>query len=399
MLQRDASAKAAARRNPPEPEVLRDARAVLAGAVQRLREATGCELALAIPLTGDAAPDVACAAFEGPPPLPPDEAALAAAATLPGATDLADDAASLLRGLVRPRPSGAVVPVRGAGGQLLALLLVAYAERRPVRPRTLALLDATARRIAAPLDAATSAARLSRLDAELRRANRLATLGAVAAEVAHELRSPLVAVKAFLDLLPERPDDPQLLEKFLPVVREELARAERLLGLVVDYPREHEEARSAALTPALEAVTALLSHLPRARGVRVETELPPALPELAIGPDALRQLLLNLALNAVEASPKGGHVALVARRADGGVEIQVEDAGPGVADTEHARIFEPFHSTRAAGHGGLGLAICRRIAQEAGGTIEVASGDAGGCVFRVWLPEASAEAGHGTSTR
>ena len=388
MLQRDASAAPATPGSRPEPEVLRDARSVLAGAVQRLREATGCELALAIWRAADAAPDVAAAAFEGPPPLAPDEAVLAAAATLPAATDLAANAASLLLGLVRPRPSGAAVPVRGAGGELLALLLVAYAERRPVRPRTLALLDASARRIATPLAAAAAAAKLSRLDAELRRVDRLATLGAVAAEVAHEVRSPLVAVKTFLELLPERSDDPQLLEKFLPVVREELARAERLLGLVVDHPREREAPRRAALTPAFEAVTALLSQLPRARGVRVETSLAPALPEVAIGPDALRQLLLNLALNAVEASPEGGRVALVARRATDGVEIRVEDEGPGVADAERARIFEPFHSTRAEGHGGLGLAICRRIAHEAGGAIAVASGDAGGCGFRISLPVA-----------
>lgn len=389
MLQRDRTAARARRgADPHAAEPLRSARDILAASVQRLREAARCDLALALARDSGGAPVLAAAAFEGPPPAAPGESALAAAAALAGATDLRAAAARELLALVRPRSSGAAVPVRDSAGELLAVLLVASAPPRPARPRSLALLDAAARRIAAPLAAAAALARLEHFGAELRRLDRLAALGTLAAEVAHEVRSPLVAVKTFLELLPERRDDPELLEGFLPVARAELARALRLLGLVGEHPLERARARGAALAPGVEAVRALLALLPRARGVRLETSLAAGLPELATSPDALRQLLLNLVLNAVEASPEGGRVRIAAQRCPGGVELRVEDEGPGVAAPQRARIFEPFHTTRAAGHGGLGLAICRRIAVEAGGSIELLSAEAGGAVFRVFLPAA-----------
>jgi two-component system sensor histidine kinase HydH len=387
VLQRDRTAARARRGAAPHTTApLRSAREILAGSVQRLREAARCDLALALARDNAGLPVVAAAAFEGPPPAMPGEGALAAADALEGATDLRADAARELLALVRPRSSGVAVPVRDAAGELLAVLLVASAPARPARPRSLALLDATARRIAAPLAAAGALARLEHSESELRRLDRLAALGALAAEVAHEVRSPLVAVKTFLELLPERRDDPELLEAFLPVARAELARVERLLGLVGEHPRERAQAGSAALAPALEAVGSLLTLLPRGRSVRLETSLAEGLPELAIGPDALRQLLLNLLLNAVEASPEGGRVRIAAQRCADGVELRVEDEGPGVPESQRAHIFEPFHTTRAAGHGGLGLTICRRIAVDAGGGIELLSPQAGGAVFRVVLP-------------
>lgn len=389
MLHRDRPSAPAPRASGARPgQAWRDAQDILAAAVQRVRETSRCELALALARTPEGAPLLAAAAFEAAPPLSPDEAALAAAARLARATDLREPAAAKLRALVQPRRSGAAVAVRGPGGELLAVLLVASAEARPTRPRTLALLDAAARRLSTPLAAAQAMARLSRFDTELRQVDRLAALGTLAAEVAHEVRSPLVAVKTFLELLAERRTDPELLESFLPVAREELARAERLLGLVVEHPREPRTPGRAAPAPAFEAVAALLTQLPRARRVRVETSVEPGLPELATSPDALRQLLLNLTLNALEASPEGARVQLRAERRGGGVEIRVEDEGAGVPEEQRPHIFEPFHSTRAAGHGGLGLSICRRIALDAGGSIELLSSATGGAVFRVLLPAA-----------
>jgi signal transduction histidine kinase len=106
-----------------------------------------------------------------------------------------------------------------------------------------------------------------------------------------------------------------------------------------------------------------------------------------IAGDSLRQILLNLALNAIEAAPEGGHVRIAAAQQGDGVEIALEDDGPGVPEALRARVFEPFFSTKAK-PGGLGLAITRRLVEDAGGSIEVEDRAPTGSRFRVRLPVA-----------
>jgi signal transduction histidine kinase len=368
-------------------DVLRDEQLLLAAAVQRLHETSGCELAAAWARSPGGEPYVAAAVFEGTPPPAPDEESLAAALALPRALTL-DEAPAALRLRLRPLAEAALVAVATSDGTGLAALLVASRERGVVRPRTLARLAAAAQRLAGPLAGARAARRLLALEAEVRRLDRLAALGLVAAEIAHEVRNPLVSVKTFLQLLPERRDDPEFTTGFLGVASEELQRVERLLDAVVAHPRELAGAERAAVDRALDGVGELLRHFAHARGVRIERRAAPDLPEVAAGADALRQLLLNLALNAVSVTAAGGSVELAARAAEGGVLLEVLDQGPGVPASEHQRIFEPFHSTRPGHHAGLGLSVCRRIAEEAGGRIEVESAVGGGARFRVWLPAA-----------
>jgi signal transduction histidine kinase len=115
----------------------------------------------------------------------------------------------------------------------------------------------------------------------------------------------------------------------------------------------------------------------------------PELPTLALTVDALRQLLLNLLLNATQVTREGGRIVL---RADWSeieanhVEIRIDDEGPGVDTTLGDRIFEPFWTTRSEGAGGLGLAICKRIVEEAGGAIDASNRREGGARLRVTLP-------------
>jgi signal transduction histidine kinase len=377
-----------------DPEaIIRDEQTLLAGAVQRLRDTTGCDLAAAWALRADGTPYVSAAVFEGPPPMTPDRQAFDAAAGLSQATELVPGKAprALTRRLAGYR-SAAAAPVACGDGAVGAVLLLAVQEARSLRPRTLGTLESAVRRLAGPLAAAQAARRLAELDAELRRLDRLSTLGSLAAEIAHEVRNPLVSVKTFLQLLPERRDDPEFATAFLGVASEELQRVERLLDLVIEYPRgRHAEKASASPAEALESVSELLQHLSHAKGVRIESEAAPGLPNVAVGEDALRQLLLNLALNAVAVTPDGGRVQLVARGMGLGVELCVTDEGPGVPEEERTRVFELFHSTRPGSHGGLGLAISRRIAEEAGGHIAIEDAPAGGALFLVRLPVAAEE--------
>lgn len=371
------------------PDLERDEQTLLAGAIQRLRETTGCELVAAWARRADGAAYVAAATFEEAAPPAPDAEAFAAAAALTRPCDLSDEGAPpRLVKLFAPWRSAAVVPVPARGGAVRAVLVLASRAPAAIRPRLLAVLDAVAHRLAGPLAAARAAARLAALDDEVQRLDRLAALGTLAAEIAHEIRNPLVSVKTFLQLLPERGGDPDFVTGFLEVATQELLRVERLLDLLIEYPRERQAEARASLAEALAATAGLLHHSCAAQGVRLQTRAEPDLPEVGVEADALRQLLLNLALNAVSATPPGGRVRLEAWEERGGVELRVVDEGPGVPDPERDRIFEPFHSTGPGQHGGLGLAITRRIVDEAGGRISLRDAAGGGAEFRVWLPRA-----------
>lgn len=277
-----------------------------------------------------------------------------------------------------------------AGGDPFVVLVLGGAADPPgaVRPRTLAALAAAADRLAPPLSAAASLGRLARLDAEVRRLDRLASLGELVAEIVHEIRNPLVSVKTFLQLLPERGEEPEFKGSFREVAAEELRRIERLLDLVLAHARPGIAARESdrsLFAPACESVLQLVSH--RAADLGVSLELRSDDPQLrvALSGDALRQVVLNLVLNALDVTPRGGRVRLALAAPQGEAELHVEDDGPGVPEALRERVFEAFFSSKPDAPGGLGLAITRRIVEEAGGTIVALSHRGGGC-FRVSLP-------------
>jgi signal transduction histidine kinase len=116
--------------------------------------------------------------------------------------------------------------------------------------------------------------------------------------------------------------------------------------------------------------------------VRLEVVAPPEELRAPMATDALRQVILNLTLNAVDATPAEGRVRLVAS-AGAGLEVRVEDQGSGVPVDLRQRVFEPFFTTRAARPGGLGLAISRRLVESAGGTLDVVDAEGGGAAFRL----------------
>jgi signal transduction histidine kinase len=371
-----------------------DLQTLLARAVVRLADDTGCGRASAWGRDASGAPAVLAARWDGPCAPAASEAALQALATLRCATDLGGPGlAAPLAELGREPGFGAASPVR-AGTHGAVVFLLAGGPQDPagrVRPRTLAALDAAAQRLALPVGAALAAQRLARLDAEVRRIDRLAALGERVAEIVHEIRNPLVSVKTFLQLLPDRAHDPEFRQSFFEVAGEELRRVERLLDVVLEHARPAEvdagEAR-APVAPTLAALARLVSHGAARAGVELEVDAADALPAAAIGVDALRQVVLNLLSNALAASPAGARVRLAARERGAALEISVEDAGPGVPPALRERIFEPFFSTRADRPGGLGLAISKRIVEEAGGSIAVEDAPGGGSRFRVSLARA-----------
>jgi signal transduction histidine kinase len=197
-------------------------------------------------------------------------------------------------------------------------------------------------------------------------------------------------VKTFLQLLPERRDDPEFLQSFLDIAGDELVRIERLLDLVLDHasPRlpTPEQHGGCDVADVVAAVLRLVAHRAAAAGVQLAADVASALPACRLAPDALRQVLLNLTLNALDATPADGDVRITARSLGHVVQIDVEDRGRGVPRALRRRLFEPFFSTKSERPGGLGLAISLRIIDEAAGTLVISDRSGGGSRFRIRLP-------------
>jgi len=289
---------------------------------------------------------------------------------------------------------------QGSGPTSAGLLLLVGGAEDPigrVRPRTKARLDALAESFQAPLERDRTVTRMSELDDAVKRLDRLALLGSLVAEVIHEVRNPLVSIKTFLELLPDCLDDPEFHDAFRGLVLDEVFRLERLLDEVLAHARPGpvgERPEDADVGTALAALEQLLAHRAREAGVSL-TAIPaePSFGAAALSPDALRQILLNLCVNAIEACREGGDVRVSVRRRSRNkgvdhVEIWVEDDGPGIAEVDRELVFEPFHSDRSETPGGLGLAISRRLAEDAGGRLFVAQGTDGGARFVLRLPSA-----------
>lgn len=366
-----------------------DVQSILSLALQRLAERGG-EPRVAAWALREGRPFVAAAS--GRAPRTPTQAEMSTLTSLRAPTALVGArVADPLAAIARRHGYTSAAPVRvGDEGCADAVLLAGDAGAAP-RPRTLAQLGAVARSIAPQIAAASAGARLARLDGEVRRLDRLASLGDLVAEIVHEVRNPLVSLKTFLQLLPERIDELEFRTRFFDLVTSELRRIERLLDVVLSHARPRVVAPEGATTSVgavAESVARLVAHRALENGVTLETQLADELPGASIGEDALRQVVLNLVLNAIAASPSGAVVRVSGRRARGGIELWIDDAGPGMPREIREQVFEPFVSTKQDHPGGLGLAISRRIVEEAGGRIRFEDRKQGGTRFRVLLREA-----------
>jgi signal transduction histidine kinase len=231
------------------------------------------------------------------------------------------------------------------------------------------------------------------LEQQLRQAATLAVAGRLASGIAHEVGTPLNIISGRTEILLRSlpPDDPGRAD--LEVIVGQIDRISAIIRSLLDTVRAHKPAiQPVAPAPLVERLLALLRPMARRRGVSLAAELPAPLPEAAADPGQLQQVLLNLLMNALEATPAGGPITVSAapRDHDGraGVALTVADTGPGIAPEALGRVFEPFYTTKPPGQGtGLGLAICRDIVREHGGTLTVQNRPGGGAAFTVWLPQ------------
>jgi signal transduction histidine kinase len=233
---------------------------------------------------------------------------------------------------------------------------------------------------------------LNRLLNDLRRENaskvRLATLGQLAAQLAHEIGTPLSSVSGHLQLaLLQRDLQPSLRER-LEVASREIARIGRIVRDYLDSTRglEPERKRTSLrqlLQEAIEVTGGVDASAKRSVGLSIESD-----PEDFItDPGLLRQIVINLLSNAFDAIGPEGRVSVAATVTNGTVNIAVSDTGAGISAEDLRSIFEPFYTTKGRGKGtGLGLAICRELTKALGGAIEVDSAPGKGSTFTVRLP-------------
>jgi signal transduction histidine kinase len=221
---------------------------------------------------------------------------------------------------------------------------------------------------------------------QLRRAERLSVLGEIAAGLAHEIRNPLAGMKGALEIVVSRAASGTPEAEFSAIATKELARLESLVQEFLDYARpKPPRFRAADLPEVIRRVTTLLGPEADRAGVSLAVEGVGAPAELRIDPEQIEQVLVNVVLNAVQASPRGGRVVLRHQPRDGRYVLEVLDQGAGLSPETEARIFEPFFTTKERGTG-LGLAISQRIVVAHHGQIRLAPHPGGGTMAEIVLP-------------
>jgi signal transduction histidine kinase len=232
-----------------------------------------------------------------------------------------------------------------------------------------------------------------RLERELAERERLALVGQMAASISHNLKNPLGSMKTILQLQMENPELPEPIRGETKMVLEEIGRLSTKLNQLLQFSRPAVRGGSAIGSceagAVVEEVASILSHEAEKRGVKLQTKLTGNSAKVAVSAEALHDILSNLVVNALEATPRAGRVLVLvaADSNDGEFVVAVEDDGPGIPAALQEKILQPFFTTKSQGTG-LGLAIVARRVAEFGGKMSCESPvrDGRGTRFQVTLP-------------
>ncbi len=225
-------------------------------------------------------------------------------------------------------------------------------------------------------------------DRELARVEHLATVGMLAAGVAHEINNPLAGIRTAIERLLRHTRDPQEAERYGTVLRDAIARIERAVRGTLTYARASDvRVAPTRLAEIVERALELAGNRLEEKRIALVRSIPHDLPRVQSDAAQLVQIVLNLILNACDAMAPGGELRLRGHREEDVVVVDVCDSGPGVAPDLREKVFNPFFTTKPLGEGtGLGLAVSRTGLREMGGDLWLEPSPSGGACFRLRLP-------------
>jgi signal transduction histidine kinase len=233
--------------------------------------------------------------------------------------------------------------------------------------------------------------RLNESREQLVHAEKLASLGQLAASIAHEINNPLAGVLTYTKLLAKKISG-DTLEKgaaldYLAKMESEVSRCSRIIRNLLDFSRQTQPTlRLVDVNQVIEQVLAMVGHQAQLQNVDIVRELSPSLPKVMADSDKLQQVFTNLTLNAIQAMSGGGKLTLRTSVENSQVRIDVQDAGCGISKENLSKLFTPFFTTKEKGSGvGLGLAVVRGIIERHKGEIKVQSEVGKGTTFSVYL--------------
>lgn len=228
---------------------------------------------------------------------------------------------------------------------------------------------------------------LKQRELEVLRSDQLAAVGHLAASVAHEIRNPLTAIKMLVQNSLEADQGP-LSEEDLAVIEKEIRRMESSLRILLDFARPPKlERQPVQIAELIEGVVGLVRGRCDQQGVTIHVRIAENLKdrELLADFEQLRQVVVNLVLNSLDALPRGGDIDIMVTQTETDLSLQITDTGPGVSESMLSRLFQPFSSDKETGLG-LGLVISKRIIDDHGGSIHAKNLPEGGASFTVKIP-------------
>ncbi len=276
--------------------------------------------------------------------------------------------------------------------QLIGFLLIADIEKEEISEDDIRLLSIIINNFAVAIenirlykDLKVQMQRLKEAQEQLIQAAKLAAIGELAANIAHEINNPLTTILGYTELLKEE-DDMETIKNDLDIIENESLRARDIVQQLLEFSRKRPlKIEQLDLYEILDDVKKLV--LPNLKDKRIKLiEEKAELPKIEADRNQLKQVFLNLINNAIQAMHNGGTLKIVTGKKEGSVFVEITDNGTGIPDEVLPRIFEPFFTTKKEKGTGLGLPISYRIVENHGGKIEVKSKLNVGTTFRVYLP-------------
>ena len=221
----------------------------------------------------------------------------------------------------------------------------------------------------------------------MKRAERLSALGQLSAGLAHEIRNPLASIEGAAVVVQRERQSEERRQEFLDIIRKESRRLNQLLTTFLSFARPSPpDLKAVEIDGLLDSVIVLAQHVGETSRRDLKKDIQPGLARLECDPEQMKQVLFNLVMNALQATPPGGTVMVAAREDGNKVTIDVRDQGCGMSKDSLDRVFDPFFTTKETGTG-LGLSTAHQIVSQHGGTLTVARNSPEGVTMRVSLPQ------------